>query len=213
MNGLESRSWGYAPMYGKNAIAGLNHSSIAIVKHKRGTFMELREYIEEGAAKAGSVSALARMFGMNQPDLSNAKSHKRPLPAKAVVQLAEYIGADLKSVIAANELVTEKDEAKRAFWSPFVQGAKAASIALALIAVTSFVTPSPAEAAPAKETGLCQFALCKLIALSKKAGSIEILILGGFKSGKCMTVIPSSASDSRSSAVASPRMARPGTSL
>lgn len=85
--------------------------------------MELRDYIEEAAAKAGSVSALARMLGMNQPDVSNAKAMKKRLPAKAIVEISDYIGADLKAVIAANELVTEKDEEKRNFWSHLLASA------------------------------------------------------------------------------------------
>lgn len=109
--------------------------------------MELRDYIEEAAKKAGSLTELGLMLGISQPHMSSTRAQKRPLPVKAVVQLAEYIGADLKAVIAANELVTEKDEKKRAFWHPFVTTAKAASIALAFSLVTNFVTPSPAEAA------------------------------------------------------------------
>lgn len=108
--------------------------------------MQLKDYIEEGAKKAGSLTALGLMLGMSQPHISACKGHRRPLTVKAAVQLADYIGADLKAVIAANELVTEKDEAKRAFWFPFVERAKAAGIALGLAIVTNFVTPSPAEA-------------------------------------------------------------------
>lgn len=107
--------------------------------------MQLRDYIEEGAKKAGSLTALGRQLGISQPDMSNAKAMKKPLPVKAIVQMADYIGADLKAVIAANELVTEKDEAKRAFWSPFVEHAKAASFAAVLALVTNFATPSPAN--------------------------------------------------------------------
>lgn len=112
--------------------------------------MQLKDYIEEGAKKAGSLSELGRMLCLQQQTISAAKGHKRPLPVKAVVQLADYIGADLRSVIAANELVTEKDEDKRRFWSPFVDHAKAASIALGLALVTNFVTPTPAEAHQSK---------------------------------------------------------------
>lgn len=108
--------------------------------------MQLRDYIEEGAKKAGSLTGLGRMLGISQADISNAKAMKKRIPLKAAVQLADYIGADLKAVIAANELVTEKDEAKRAFWFPFVERAKAAGIALGLAIVTNFVTPLPAEA-------------------------------------------------------------------
>jgi len=124
--------------------------------------MELRDYIEQAANKAGSVSALARMLGLNQPDVSNAKAMKKRLPNKAVVEIAEYIGADLKAVIAANELVTEKDEAKRAFWSPFVEHARAAAILVGLALVTNFVTPSPAQASSYLGQVNNLFVLCKV---------------------------------------------------
>lgn len=110
--------------------------------------MQLKEFIETGAAKAGSLTALGRMLGISQPDMSNAKAMKKPLPAKAIVQLSEYINADLKALIAANELVTEKDEAKREFWRPFAEHARAASIAMILALVTNLVTQKPADAAP-----------------------------------------------------------------
>jgi len=110
--------------------------------------MELRDYIEEGATKAGSLTALGKLLGQDQRNMTSAKAHRRPLPLDAAVRLADYLETDLRAVIAANELVTEKKEEKRAFWSPFVQHAKAASIALTLSIVTNFVTPSPAQAAP-----------------------------------------------------------------
>ena len=110
--------------------------------------MELKEFIEIGAKKAHGLTELGKMLDITQPHMSNAKAHRRPLPLDAAVRLADYIGADLRAVIAANELVTEKKEEKRAFWSPFVQSAKAASYAAALMIVTNFVTPSPANAEP-----------------------------------------------------------------
>lgn len=123
------------------------------VNKRKGFFMTLADYIDAGTKKAGSLTALGRLLEISQPDMSKAKAMKNRIPTKAAVQLAEYIGADLKAVIAANELVTEKDERKRAFWNPFVEHARAASIALTLGLVTSFVTPSPAEATPLQKVG------------------------------------------------------------
>lgn len=110
--------------------------------------MELRDYLEIGEKKAGSLTALGKLLDMSQPTISNVKAGKRPLPLDAVFKLADYIEADLKALIAANELVTEKKEEKRRFWSPFVEHAKAASFALGLTIalVTNFVTPTPANA-------------------------------------------------------------------
>lgn len=79
--------------------------------------MELRDYIEQGAKKAGSLTALGNMLDMSQPTISGAKAHKRPLTAMAVVKLAHFLNADLEALLAANELVTEKNEEKRTFWS------------------------------------------------------------------------------------------------
>ena len=115
--------------------------------------MQLHELIENGANKAGSVAELARIIGVTREAASAAKSHKRPLPTDAAVKLAQYLRMDALCVIAANELATEKKEDKRAFWSPFVNHAKAASIALALSLVTIFATPYPAEAASNLNSG------------------------------------------------------------
>jgi len=110
--------------------------------------MQLNELIEKGAEKAGSIAALGRQLDLSREAVAHARAHKRPLPIDAAVRLADYIGEDLRKVIAANELATEKKEEKRAFWSPFVQTAKAASVALAITGVTFFVTPNEAQAAP-----------------------------------------------------------------
>jgi hypothetical protein len=77
----------------------------------------MKDYIETGARKAGSLTALGITLGLSQPRMSHVKAGKEKLPAQALVQLAEYIGTDLKTVMAANELATEKDEEKRTFWS------------------------------------------------------------------------------------------------
>lgn len=112
--------------------------------------MELRDYLEIGATKAGSLTALGKILDVSQPNMSHAKAHKAKLPLDAVTRLADYINADLKTLLAANELVTEKKEEKRAYWRPFVEHARAAAIALAMtiLSVTGFLTPTPAEAAP-----------------------------------------------------------------
>lgn len=79
--------------------------------------MELRDYIDAGAKKAGSVAALARLLGLIQQTMNEAKHHRRPLPLDAAIKLADYIMADRIAVISANELATEKKAEKREFWS------------------------------------------------------------------------------------------------
>jgi plasmid maintenance system antidote protein VapI len=118
--------------------------------------MELRDLIEAGINKKRTVTALADYLGIHPNHVSNAKAHQRGIPADACVKLSELLRVDLKTVIAASELVTERKEEKRAFWLPFVTNArdmtKAASIALILATVTNFVTTTPAEAAPVRDS-------------------------------------------------------------
>ena len=118
--------------------------------------MELRDYIEAGKMKIGTLEALANQLGMDRPNLSSAKAHRRGLPPYAVSQLAHLLEVDTEVITAASELVTERNEQKRAYWLPFVQNAqtfgKAASYALILAIVTNFVTPNSAEAAPVRDS-------------------------------------------------------------
>ncbi|MDP2880738.1 MAG: hypothetical protein Q8N89_04040 [Azonexus sp.] len=79
--------------------------------------MQIADYLETGAKKAGSLSALGRFLSISQPDISKAKNGKGRIPLEAAIMLADYIGADRIAVISANELATEKKEEKRAFWS------------------------------------------------------------------------------------------------
>jgi predicted transcriptional regulator len=118
--------------------------------------MELKDYLEMGARKAGSLTALGNILGMSQPRMSRSKAQKEPIPIDAVVKLSDYIGEDLKAIIAANELVTEKKDEKREFWRPFVEHARAASIAfiLTIALVANFMSPTPAEAAPLLDSGM-----------------------------------------------------------
>lgn len=82
--------------------------------------MELRAYISKGEDIKKSGKALADFLGVTAPDLSSAKAGRRGLPAYACVKLAQLIGEDERCVIAASELVTEKNPERRAVWLPFV---------------------------------------------------------------------------------------------
>lgn len=113
--------------------------------------MELRDYIMAGLNATGSVSQLSAYLGIAANSITDAKAHRRGLPNDACFKLAELLGADIRGVIAASELATERKEDKRAFWRPFVSGTdmrRIAGYALILSIVTNFVTPSTAEAAP-----------------------------------------------------------------
>ncbi len=82
--------------------------------------MNLRAYIEQGEEFQGTLRALGEYLGQAATVLSDAKAGKRGLPSIACVKLAQLLGVDPTTVIAASELVTEKKEDRRAFWLPFV---------------------------------------------------------------------------------------------
>lgn len=117
--------------------------------------MDLHNYIEAGILRKGSVTALADYLGIAPNSVTDAKAHRRSLPADACVKLSKLLNVDLTTILAASELATERKEEKRAFWLPFVTNQempRIAKLVLILALVTNFVTPTPAEAAPRLET-------------------------------------------------------------
>ena len=52
--------------------------------------MELRDYIEIGSEKAGSLTALGKMLDLSQPNMSSVKANKRALPIDAAMKLEIY---------------------------------------------------------------------------------------------------------------------------
>lgn len=86
--------------------------------------MELREFIEQGAAKAGSLTALGKILDLDQRNMTSAKAHRRGLPSDVAIKLADYIGADRIAVISANELATEKKPEKQEFWRGLLNAPK-----------------------------------------------------------------------------------------
>lgn len=86
--------------------------------------MELREFIEQGAAKAGSLTALGKILDLDQRNMTSAKAHRRGIPSDVAIKLADYIGADRIDVISANELATEKKPEKQEFWRSLLSAPK-----------------------------------------------------------------------------------------
>lgn len=106
--------------------------------------MELKELIERAEKAAGSQKALGLKIGINPSNIRNAKAGQQGLPNYACVMIADLIGEERITVIAASELVTEKKEERRRIWNPFV--GRAASIFL--VSVILNMTPAPTQAAP-----------------------------------------------------------------
>ena len=113
--------------------------------------MDMKTYLEMGSAKAGSNRALAKILGQSEVALCEVKVGKRGLNDAICIKLADYIEVNPLYVIAASNLVTEKDEERiKIFKSCF---SRAASIAAAaLIFAGSSMTSSPAHAALSENT-------------------------------------------------------------
>ena len=105
----------------------------------------MKKYIEEGAKKAGNNKALSRILNQSESILSDVKAGKKGLNDAACIRLADLIGVNPLYVIAASNLVTEKDEEKiKIFKSCFNRAASIA--AAALIFTFSSMTSSPSHA-------------------------------------------------------------------
>lgn len=111
--------------------------------------MKMNNYIEIAEKKAGKQIELAKILGVSDGYIRMVKAGKRGLPAEVCILLADYIEADRLEIIAASNLVTEKDEKKRKiFESCFTKAASMTAAAL-IIGASSIVSPSPANASTA----------------------------------------------------------------
>ena len=111
--------------------------------------MNMKSFIELGEQKAGKQIELAKILDIRDTALRNAKSGKYGLPDAVCIELANYIGADPLEVIAASNLVTEKDERRRkVFENCLSKTNRAASFTTTalFIGVILIMTPSSANA-------------------------------------------------------------------
>jgi len=73
----------------------------------------MKKYIEIGEKKAGKQIELARILNVRDSTLRLVKSGNNGLPDAICIKLADYIEVDPLHVIAASNLVTEKNEERR----------------------------------------------------------------------------------------------------
>jgi hypothetical protein len=106
---------------------------------------KMKQYIEMGEKKTGNQVKLAQYLGQYDSNIRRAKMGKIGLPDHACIMLADLIGVAKIEVIAASNLVTEKNEDRRKIFESCFS--KAASIAFVAIMSVAAI-PSPAEAAP-----------------------------------------------------------------
>ena len=109
----------------------------------------MKKYIEIGEKKAGKQIELANYLNIQSSTLRLVKQGKKSLTTAMCIKLARYIEEDELEVIAASNLIIEKDEERRKiFESCFKKTSKAASfiIAALFLAVISITSPNPANA-------------------------------------------------------------------
>ena len=108
--------------------------------------MKMNEYLEKAQRKAGSQIKLAKILGISDRYIRLVRDGERSLADDICIKLADYIKEDRLEVIAASNLVTEKDEEKRKiFESCFQKVASLAGITIVTLIVT-LSTGSPAHA-------------------------------------------------------------------
>ncbi|MBK7353023.1 MAG: hypothetical protein IPI97_06100 [Nitrosomonas sp.] len=108
--------------------------------------MEMRELIEIAEKKAGSQIALAKMLGQFDSSIRQVKAGKKGLPDAVCIELADFLEVDRLAVIAASNLVTEKNEKRKRIFKGCIKGLEKATAMGLIIATTTILTPSPAEA-------------------------------------------------------------------
>ena len=124
--------------------------------------MDMKNYIEQAEKKAGSQTNLAKILDITDRYIRQVKNGKQGFAVEICIQLADYIGADRLEVIAASNLVTEKDKKKRKILESCFSRAATLTTAALLLGITSIMTPSQANASPVTAPVSTQFVLCKI---------------------------------------------------
>lgn len=108
--------------------------------------MEMKELIEIAEKKAGSQIALAKMLGQFDSSIRQVKAGKKGLPDAVCIELADFLEVDRLAVIAASNLVTEKNEKRKKIFLGCIKGLEKATAMGLIIATTTIMTPSLSEA-------------------------------------------------------------------
>lgn len=114
----------------------------------------MKELIRIAEEKAGSQIALAKMLGQFDSSIRQVKAGKKGLPDAVCIELADFLGMDRLAVIAASNLVTEKNEKRKKIFENCIKGLERATAAGLIIATTTILTPTAGEAAAVKNNSM-----------------------------------------------------------
>jgi len=102
----------------------------------------MKNYIVLAIMEVGSQKELADYLGVSSQQITNAKNGRAGLPIAVCCQIAQLLTINEMEVISASELITEKNQERRAVLLPFVS--HAASVILGAVILN--MTPAPANA-------------------------------------------------------------------
>ena len=105
--------------------------------------MKMKEYVERGEKKASSQVKLAEFLKIQASTLGLVKQGKKSLATAYCIKLARYIGVDELEVIAASNLIIEKDEEKRKIFESCLEKTKHAATVTVTTFVISILTLAP----------------------------------------------------------------------
>ena len=108
--------------------------------------MQIKKYIEQGETKSGTQKELANMLGVSASYIRMVKAGQKGLSIDMCIVLADYIGEDRLEVIAASNLVTEKDEKKRKILESCFKKVAGVAAAAVMTSIVTLPSTSPANA-------------------------------------------------------------------
>lgn len=108
--------------------------------------MKMIKYIEKAEKKAGKQRELANILGISDAYIRSVKRGSRGLPDAVCIKLADYIEEDRLEVIAASNLVTEKDEEKRKIFESCFRKVAGVAAAAVVTSILTFSNASPTHA-------------------------------------------------------------------
>lgn len=108
--------------------------------------MNINEYLDKAQEKAGSQVNLAKTLEISARYIRLVREGKRGFPDDICIQIADYIEVDRLEVIAASNLVTEKDEKKRKIFESCFRKVAGVAAAAVLTSIVTLPSISPANA-------------------------------------------------------------------
>ena len=108
--------------------------------------MEMKNYIEQAEKKAGKQLELAKILDVSASYIRMVKAGRKGFSVDMCIVLADYIGADRLEVIAASNLVTEKDEKKRKIFESCFSTAASVTAAAIVISILTLPMQKPVNA-------------------------------------------------------------------